>query len=285
MLGSPVGGGGGGGASSSASSVNSFRSAREEHSPNSADGATATGTSTSSSVAPPPAPVGGAGSPMTTGTRARLPVPKSEVNNANFWSFLKQCIGRELSKITMPVQWNEPISFLQRLSEYMNYAYLLDVAASKQDAADRLKYVACFAVSALAANVDRMGKPFNPLLGETYELKGHGFRIISEQVGHHPPVSAFHAASDEGNFVFRGSLYPKLKFWGKSIEFQPKGAMTVELPAWGETYSWSNVNCVIHNIIVGSLWMEHQGTMEVRNHVTGHRAVISFKPGGWFSGE
>ncbi len=94
--------------------------------------------------------------------------------------------------------------------------------------------------------------------------------------------------------------------------------MTVTLPKWGETYSWSNVNCVVrqflasveftffyvnqccssrlstictlslpqvHNVIVGSLWMEHQGTMEVRNHVTGHKATITFKPGGWFSGK
>lgn len=37
----------------------------------------------------------------------------SEKNNINLWSYLKQCIGKELSKITMPVQWNEPISLLQ----------------------------------------------------------------------------------------------------------------------------------------------------------------------------
>ncbi len=223
-------------------------------------------------------------SPLTHGTRARLPVPKSEANNAYFWSFLKQCIGRELSKITMPVQWNEPISFLQRLSEYMNYAFLLDVAASKESVEERLKFVSAFAVSSLSANIDRMGKPFNPLLGETFELKGPGYRMVCEQVSHHPPVTAFHAMSDEGRFVFHGSLYPKVSFYGKSIEFQPKGEMTVTLPEWGETYTWTNVNCVIHNIIVGSLWMEHTGTMEVKNKLTGHKAVISFKPAGWFPG-
>ena len=39
-----------------------------------------------------------------------------------------------------------------------------------------------FAVSALASNYERMGKPFNPLLGETYELKRNDFRIVCEQV-------------------------------------------------------------------------------------------------------
>ena len=57
--------------------------------------------------------------------RTKLPVPQPEKVNLNLWSCLKQCIGKELSKITMPVHWNEPISLLQRISEYMNYSYLL----------------------------------------------------------------------------------------------------------------------------------------------------------------
>ena len=98
-------------------------------------------------------------------TRERLPVKQPDKNNANLWSVLKQCIGKELSKITMPVQWNEPISLLQRVSEYMNYAYLLKKAAKAKTSEDRLELVATFAVSALASNFERMGKPFNPLLG------------------------------------------------------------------------------------------------------------------------
>ena len=43
--------------------------------------------------------------------------------------------------------------------------------------------VATFAVSALASNNGRMGKPFNPLLGETYQLEQRDFRIVCEQVG------------------------------------------------------------------------------------------------------
>lgn len=39
-----------------------------------------------------------------------------------------------------------------------------------------------FAVSALASNWERLGKPFNPLLGETYEYKNDDFRVICEQV-------------------------------------------------------------------------------------------------------
>lgn len=59
-----------------------------------------------------------------------------------------------------------------------------------------------------------------------------GFRLISEQVSHHPPVSAFHAEGLKQDFVFHGSIYPKLKFWGKSVEAEPKGIITLELPKY-----------------------------------------------------
>ena len=217
--------------------------------------------------------------------RNHLPVKQPDKNNANLWSFLKQCIGKELTKITMPVQWNEPISLLQRVAEYMNYAYLLKKAAAAKTSEDRCEMVATFAVSALSSNFERMGKPFNPLLGETYELKRSDFRIVCEQVGHHPPVSAWHATGSEGDtFVFQGSIYPKVKFWGKSVEFRPQGVCTLKLTEHeDEVYTWNNVNCVVHNVIVGTLWMEQQGTMEILNHKTKTKVVLNFKQGGWFS--
>jgi hypothetical protein len=137
-------------------------------------------------------------------------------------------------------------------------------------------------VSATASNWERIGKPFNPLLGETYELirEDLGFRIVSEQVSHHPPVSAFHAESSD--YTFHGAIHPKLKFWGKSVEVTPKGIVTLELLKYGEVYTWQNVNCCVHNIIVGKLWIELYGSMEVVNHKTKHKAVLNFKPCGWF---
>ncbi|KAI2667166.1 Oxysterol-binding protein-related protein 1 [Labeo rohita] len=145
-------------------------------------------------------------------------------------------VARELSKITMPVIFNEPLSFLQRLTEYMEHTYLIQKASESQDSIHRMKCVAAFAVSAVASQWERTGKPFNPLLGETYELfrEDLGFRWISEQVSHHPPVSAFHAEGMKNNFMFHGSIYPKLKFWGKSVEAEPRGIITLELPLTGE---------------------------------------------------
>uniref|UniRef100_A0A8C1Z5U8 Oxysterol-binding protein n=1 Tax=Cyprinus carpio TaxID=7962 RepID=A0A8C1Z5U8_CYPCA len=191
------------------------------------------------------------GKPFFCPLRSSLPAPMFSRNDFSVWSILKKCIGLELSKITMPIVFNEPLSFLQRISEYMEHTYLIQKACSQSDSIERMQTVAAFAVSAVASQWDRTGKPFNPLLGETYELtrEDQGFRLISEQVSHHPPISAFHTESLAGDFVFHGSIYPKLKFWGKSVEAEPKGTITLEL------------------------------------HNTGEKCVLNFKPCGMFGKE
>ncbi|XP_034946914.1 oxysterol-binding protein-related protein 2 [Chelonus insularis] len=207
--------------------------------------------------------------------RTTLPVRgHTEVNLCSVIS-----LGKDLSKIAMPVNFNEPLSFLQRVAEYMEYAKLLKLAAAEESPVKRIEYVAAFAVSALASNWERLGKPFNPLLGETYELEREDFRILCEQVSHHPPVSAFH--SDSEDFIFHGSIHPKLKFWGKNIEIHPKGVVTVELPKWKEAYTWQNVNCILHNVLVGQLWMEQLGALEIKQYGGANlKATLAFKSAG-----
>ncbi|XP_012676271.1 oxysterol-binding protein-related protein 2 isoform X2 [Clupea harengus] len=219
--------------------------------------------------------------------RMTLPAPMFPRNNFSVWGFLKKCIGMELSKIPMPIIFNEPLSFLQRLSEYMEHTYLIHKACTLSDSIDRMQLVAAFAVSAVASQWDRTGKPFNPLLGETYELvrEDEGYRLISEQVSHHPPISAFHAQSLNQDFEFHGSIYPKLKFWGKSVEAEPKGTMTLELLKHREVYTWTNPFCCVHNVILGKLWIEQYGTVEIVNHSTGDKCILNFKPCGMFGKE
>lgn len=224
-----------------------------------------------------------------TGWRGRSSLPATMVSRSDFslWSFLRQCIGKELSKITMPIVFNEPVSFLQRIVEYMEYATsLLERASACQDPIERMELVTAFAVSATASNWERIGKPFNPLLGETYELdrwNDFGFRVVCEQVEHHPPISAFHVEAPD--YTFHGTIYPKIKFWGSSIQVTPKGLVTLYLRKHDEAYSWQNVSCTVHNVIVGRIWVEHSGEMEVNNWKTNHRSVLTFKPCGWSGSE
>uniref|UniRef100_A0A8C4JAJ8 Oxysterol-binding protein n=1 Tax=Dromaius novaehollandiae TaxID=8790 RepID=A0A8C4JAJ8_DRONO len=191
---------------------------------------------------------------------------ENEVGGARprgLWNILRNNIGKDLSKVSMPVQLNEPLNTLQRLCEELEYSGLLDRASRCPDPCQRLVYVAAFAVSAYASTYYRAGsKPFNPVLGETYECvrPDRGFRFISEQVCHHPPISACHAESD--NFIFWQDMKWKNKFWGKSLEIVPMGTVNVRS---GDHFEWNKVTTCIHNILSGPRWIEHYGEVLIRN--------------------
>lgn len=85
----------------------------------------------------------------------------------------------------LQVNFNEPLSVLQRISEDLEYAHLLDTAAEKTDPLEQMCYVTAFAVSAYSTTGNRTTKPFNPLLGETFECDRTadlGWRSLAEQV-------------------------------------------------------------------------------------------------------
>ncbi|XP_053182507.1 oxysterol-binding protein-related protein 3 [Scomber japonicus] len=198
--------------------------------------------------------------------RSCLSSPSPNNSTISLWNILRNNIGKDLSKVAMPVQLNEPLNTLQRLCEELEYSELLDRAANTQDPFERMVYIATFVVSGYASSYYRTGgKPFNPILGETYESDrpDKGFRFIAEQVSHHPPISACHAESK--NFIFWQDVRCKNKFWGKSMEIVPIGTTHVTLPGFGDHYEWNKVTSCIHNILSGQRWIEHYGEISIRN--------------------
>jgi hypothetical protein len=133
--------------------------------------------------------------------RNRLPLdPSVPMPSLAVWSFLKSAIGKDLSKITLPVLFNEPLSMLQRMCEDIEFIELLSLAsrigsqgralgkhlptqpavtaatilgldydrlenAKNEDASLlRVLFVAAYAMSNYSSTVGRTNKPFNPLL-------------------------------------------------------------------------------------------------------------------------
>ncbi|XP_068924588.1 oxysterol-binding protein-related protein 6 isoform X1 [Petaurus breviceps papuanus] len=206
------------------------------------------------------------GGAFRNGRRTCLPAPCPDTSNINLWNILRNNIGKDLSKVSMPVELNEPLNTLQHLCEEIEYSELLDKASETDDPYERMVLIAAFAVSGYCSTYFRAGsKPFNPVLGETYECirEDKGFRFFSEQVSHHPPISACHCESK--NFVFWQDIRWKNKFWGKSMEILPVGTLNVTLPKYGDYYVWNKVTTCIHNILSGRRWIEHYGEITIRN--------------------
>ncbi|XP_054623093.1 oxysterol-binding protein-related protein 7 isoform X2 [Dunckerocampus dactyliophorus] len=204
--------------------------------------------------------------PKSSGRRTTLPAPCPDNSHVGLMAILYNNIGKDLARVSMPAALNEPVNLLQRLCEELEYSQLLDTASNTADPYQRMVYIAAFAISGYSTATFRSRyKPFNPVLGETYECvrEDRGFRFISEQVCHHPPISACHADSD--NFSFWQDQRWKNKFWGKSLEIVPTGMVNVALPRYGDHYEWNKVVTCIHNVLSQQRYLEHYGEVTIRN--------------------
>ncbi|KAF7828400.1 oxysterol-binding protein-related protein 2A-like isoform X1 [Senna tora] len=200
--------------------------------------------------------------------RKKLPDPAEKEKGVSLWSIIKDNVGKDLTRVCLPVYFNEPISSLQKSFEDLEYSYLLDQAYEYGKAGNsllRALYVAAFAVSGYASSEGRHCKPFNPLLGETYEadFPDKGIRFFSEKVSHHPTLIACHC---EGRgWKFWGDCNIRSKFWGRSIQLDPVGLLTLEFDD-GEIFQWSKVTTTIYNLILGKIYCDHHGNMDIRGN-------------------
>uniref|UniRef100_A0A0R3RJ87 Oxysterol-binding protein n=1 Tax=Elaeophora elaphi TaxID=1147741 RepID=A0A0R3RJ87_9BILA len=224
--------------------------------------------------------------PTQCSRQRRTKIPERPQTSINLWSIMRNCIGKELSKIPMPVNFNEPLSVLQRISEDLEYSYLLDDGAEKTDSLEQMCFVAAFAVSAYSTTGYRTTKPFNPLLGETFECDRFddlGWRSFAEQVSHHPPITAHHA--DGHKWTLHQDFSMTSRFRGKYLSVTPTGYTYVKFLESGNEYSYRKVTTTVHNIIVGKLWIDNHGEMLIENHKTGDKCVLKFHPYSYFSRE
>jgi len=226
------------------------------------------------------------------GGNRRTTIPYRPTVSLNLWRILKAVIGKDITKFPVPVNFNEPVSSLQMISEDMEYCSLLHRAAECTSSAEQMSYVAAFSVAAYARTKHRVGKPFNPLLGETYEndrTSDYGARVICEQVSHHPPVSALHMDSHDctsnAGWSFWSDVGFSGSFKGNYIVAKTPGTFHVKFHASGHHYTWKKVQATVNNIIVGKMWVHNSGDAEIVNHTTGDRCKYNFAPTNYFSYE
>ncbi|XBW38541.1 hypothetical protein QEN19_004129 [Hanseniaspora menglaensis] len=222
------------------------------------------------------------------GPRQKLKLSADERPKVSLWSVLKSMIGKDMTKMSLPVTFNEPTSFLQRVVEDMEYVEILDKASSfYQSSTLRLLYVAIFSVSPYASTQGRIAKPFNPLLGETFEFvePWKNYRCIGEQVSHHPPIGAIYM--DSPTWEYYGESNVDGNFNGRCFDFKHLGKWFINLKHGTaneeELYSFTKPNNQVIGILTGNPQVDNYGEMTLNNHTTGEKCVITFKARGWRS--
>ena len=136
----------------------------------------------------------------------------------NVWSLIKDWVGKDITRLSVPVYINEPLCELQRRAEGFEHSYLLDevhtpplgvttvvvfnchlthapvsqAAEMPAQSQDRLLAIAAYAVS-ICCTIRRTTKPFKDLQNATYELvyPERGYRLVGEKVHRSPAWCAY----------------------------------------------------------------------------------------------
>ncbi|KAA1107140.1 hypothetical protein PGT21_003767 [Puccinia graminis f. sp. tritici] len=211
----------------------------------------------------------------------------------SIFSMLKKNVGKDLSQISFPISFNEPLSATQKICEECEYVdELLTKAVKSVDPIERLMYIAGFVVSGFCHTKTRaIRKPFNPMLGETFECirPDKGMKFLSEKVVHHPPMIAAYAEGKNWKLEINSSA--RQKFWGQSLEIIPEGLnrLTIFNPKGKaesmDVYEWDKPSSFVRNLVSGTKYLEHIGKITIGKQNSSEKATVEFKPGSTFGGE
>jgi hypothetical protein len=224
--------------------------------------------------------------------------PKIKCSNSMLSDMIKS-LTKE--KISLPIHYNEPLSMLQRQCEKFQNSDLLTKAANIIEEKNRIFlkmcYIAAFIASEMSLNINRILKPFNPILGETFEYFDNNlkYRYISEQVSHHPPISAYICESED--FVVYGDTRCKNKFkllkGAMEIAFQNKTSILFKKS--DEHFTFNKPTVYLKGLIMGIPHYDYSGIVTIQE-ISGKynknvKVVLDFyeegrksKPLGYFEG-
>ncbi|XP_051974088.1 oxysterol-binding protein-related protein 8-like isoform X5 [Xyrauchen texanus] len=208
----------------------------------------------------------------------------SEENKSLIWTLLKQVRpGMDLSKVVLPTFILEPRSFLDKLSDYYYHADFLSEAAVEENAYNRMKKVVKWYISGFYKKPKGLKKPYNPIIGETFRCLWLHNRTnsktfyISEQVSHHPPVSAFYVSNRKDGFCLSGSILAKSKFYGNSLSAILDGEARLTFLNRGEDYVMNMPYAHCKGILYGTMTLELGGQVTIACEKTGYSAQLEFK--------
>lgn len=198
-------------------------------------------------------------------------------------------------KVQLPIHYNEPLSMLQKQCEKFMYSNLLHQAGTIDDPHLRLAYISAFLIADLSTNINRILKPFNPILGETFEYFDNNlkYRYFSEQVSHNPPISAFICESD--SFVFFGDTRCKNKFsiFKGLIELNFLNKYNLILKNFNDHYVFNKPDAYMRGLVFGTPHYDFKGVVNINELNKNETSVVieffeegkKHKAPGYFEGK
>jgi len=200
----------------------------------------------------------------------------------------------DLSSMTAPAFILSTTSLTEFSAYWAEMPSLLVAPAAEKDPAKRSMLVLKWFLSTLkqqyTSRNEKLGsekKPLNPFLGELFigkwEDQAGTTQLISEQVSHHPPVTAYSIWNSKHGVRLQGYNAQKASF-GRTINVKQIGHAIIHLDAYNEDYLITLPALHIEGLITGSPYVElNKSTYIVSS--TGFTSRVDYSGKGWLSGK
>ena len=214
--------------------------------------------------------------------KKRIKYKKSIIYPQNI---VKEMITSMTQNKPAPVYFNEPLSMGQRQCEKFYYLDLLKkVCNESRNKSLQLGYISAFIIGEIFLSLNRNLKPFNPIIGETYEYfdNENNFRYYSEQVSHHPQITAF--IGETPDFALYGDTKnsTSFKILKGAIELSFKNKIHLHIKSTNDHFVYSRPNLMVKGFLKPPLHNDYNGTVIIENETfPENKAEIKFIEESW----
>lgn len=181
--------------------------------------------------------------------------------------------GKSIVGLSLPVRIFEPRSILERLSDLWTFAPHYLTKASSEEGVERIQSVFSFLISILPITTSQW-KPFNPLLGETFQGElADGTTIDCEQTSHHPPIATFYVKNK--NWTAHGSWTINGNLRGNNFHAYNEGWITIEFADGGKVKFYTPA-MALKGMLMGKRKLQYVSSLCVKDEGNGLKAAVKF---------
>ncbi|KAF1348169.1 hypothetical protein BDV97DRAFT_217760 [Delphinella strobiligena] len=217
-------------------------------------------------------------------------------SKGSWTSFLKSMasFNGDLSSMTAPAFILSTTSLTEFSTYWAEMPNIFVAPALEKDPQKRAMLVLKWFLSTLkqqyATRNEKLGsekKPLNPFLGElflgTWKDGTGETELVSEQVSHHPPVTAYSIWNKAHGVRLQGYNAQKASF-GRTINVKQIGHAILHIDEFDEDYLITLPSLHIEGLITGSPYVELNKSTYIISS-TGYTSRVDYSGKGWLSGK
>jgi hypothetical protein len=182
--------------------------------------------------------------------------------------------GKSIMNISLPIDLFDSRSVLETFAYHQRLApYYLNKAMDSSNL-ERLKLMTAFIIATFTLAVNGT-KPFNPILGETFQSKVGDTLYYYEQTSHHPPIFNYYAKNP--NYIAWGWNQTEINMSANSAKGDVKGRFSWKTND-GNIYELNLPSFAMSGIMMGNRYLNLQGSLTLEDKTNELISVVNFNP-------